>query len=250
MSQKAAASRPSFRASSFASRLAGRARATHPPFAPVDRLRLRRRARARHRQGRPSRRARARADARRRLRVLQRGLLSRLPVQALACRRQELRRERGLRSLDGHRRRDPRSAQARAHDPPERRAGPACVRRGADLRHSPSHRLPFRRDGARAGRRHRHRHAGRRRLRAHAAVVAEGGRRRRGRDLADRRAAQSRRSRMDCPCRKRSDQGSTCIARSKAGPSGRRTGTCTTSRRSASTATTTSMRSIAATIPW
>ena len=86
---------------------------------------------------------------------------------------------------------DPRSARARAHDAAQRRAGPARVGERAHLRHPLSRLLPVRHHAARSGRRHRHRHAGRRRIRPHAAAVDEGGRRRRGRDLAHRRTAEA-----------------------------------------------------------
>ena len=87
-----------------------------------------------------------------------------------------------------------RRQSARAADPPaaERHDAAGLVDRPADLRHRPHRVVPVADRDARAGRRDRHRHAARRRLRAEAAGVSQAWRRRGSRGRGPRRAVQSR----------------------------------------------------------
>ena len=76
---------------------------------------------------------------------------------------QEFPRERRARALAHDGRRDPRSTQAHAHHTAKRRGHAARKHRGAVLRRTAAHRVLLHLDAARARRRHRDRHAGRRR---------------------------------------------------------------------------------------
>ena len=189
-SPRAAASRPSSRACSFAlrarrwgtsSRSACRRLSTDYDYEGELALVI-------GKAGRHIARERA-LDAHRRLHVLQRGVLPRLPVQAFAGRRQELRASGAFGPW-----------MVTADEIPDPSKLELTTRlNGVQVQHASVEELIF--DiphliaylsgvtSLEPGRRHRHRHAGRCRLRAHAAVVAEGGRRGRGRDLAHRRAA-------------------------------------------------------------
>jgi hypothetical protein len=89
-------------------------------------------------------------------------------------------RDRWLRPVDSHSRRDPRPDTASSRDAAQRARGPAYRDRRPDLRHPHPDLVLLRLDAAGGGRRDLHRHARRRRFRPQSAFVDEAGGCRRG----------------------------------------------------------------------
>src|SRR5882762_3203357 len=178
-------------------RIAGGPPAADPAPARVEEPRLRGGDRGRHWQGWTENFPEGFLESHRRLQLLQRRLGARLAAPHRPVdRRQELRQHRRLRPLAGDRRRDPRGNAADAVVPPERRAHAARHHRADDLQDPEADRVHLELHHAAPGRRHRHRHAGRRRRAAQPAGLDEARRYRRDRDRQGRRAGEQHRRRL------------------------------------------------------